>query len=286
MRARTALFLKAALLCLLATQTLAQEKFFILASTTSTQNSGLFDAILPLFTAKTGIQVRVVAVGTGQALRIARNGDADALLVHHRPSEDAFIAEGYGIERRDIMYNDFVIIGPADDPAGIRNAPDAPSALAAIAKSGASFASRGDDSGTNKKEMELWQAAGITPKGKWYLETGSGMGATLNLASARQIYTLTDRGTWITFGNKGGMKLLFSGDKALFNPYGYIVVDPARFPYVKVDMARAFSDWLISEEGQKAIGDFRIEGFQAFCPNALNLAAKVADRAACPAEAG
>jgi tungstate transport system substrate-binding protein len=286
MRPRTALFLKAVVLCLLATQTFAQEKFFILASTTSTQNSGLFDAILPLFTAKTGIQVRVVAVGTGQALRIARNGDADALLVHHRPSEDAFIAEGYGIERRDIMYNDFVIVGPADDPANIRNAPDAASALASIAKSGASFASRGDDSGTNKKEMELWQAAGIAPKGSWYLETGSGMGATLNLASARQIYTLTDRGTWITFGNKGGMKLLFSGDKALFNPYGYIVVDPKRFPYVKVDMARAFSDWLISEEGQKAIGDFRIEGFQAFCPNAFNLAAEVADRAACPAEAG
>ncbi|NOX72297.1 MAG: solute-binding protein [Alphaproteobacteria bacterium] len=285
MNLRITLLLKATVLCLLATQTLAQEKFFVLASTTSTQNSGLFDVILPIFTAETGIQVRVVAVGTGQALRIARNGDADALLVHHRPSEDAFIAQGYGIERRDIMYNDFVIVGPANDPANVRSAPDAPSALAMIANSGASFASRGDDSGTNKKEIELWRAAGITPKGAWYLETGSGMGATLNLASARQIYTLTDRGTWITFGNKGGMKLLFSGDKALFNPYGYILVDPKRFPHVKVDMARAFSDWLISGEGQKAIGDFRIEGFQAFCPNALNLAAEVADRAACPAEA-
>jgi tungstate transport system substrate-binding protein len=283
-RAALTLFLRAVFLCLLATQTFAQEKFFILASTTSTQNSGLFDAILPNFTAKTGIQVRVVAVGTGQALRIARNGDADALLVHHRPSEDAFIAEGYGIERRDIMYNDFVIVGPADDPASIRTAPDAPSALAAIAKSGASFASRGDDSGTNKKEQELWQAAGITPKGKWYLESGSGMGATLNLASARQIYTLTDRGTWITFGNKGGMKLLFSGDKALFNPYGFVLIDPARFPHVKVTLARVFSDWLISEEGQRAIGNFRIDGYQAFCPNAMNVASEIADRAACPAE--
>ncbi len=284
MKPKLTTVLQAAILFLLAAQATAQEKFFVLASTTSTQNSGLFDVILPLFTAKTGITVRVVAVGTGQALRIARNGDADALLVHHRPSENAFVAQGYGIERRDIMYNDFVIVGPANDPAGVREAANAANALALISKSGTSFASRGDDSGTNKKEMELWQTAGIVPAGAWYLETGSGMGATLNLASAKQIYTLTDRGTWITFGNKSGMKLLYSGDKALFNPYGYIVVNPARFPYVKVDFARTFSDWLISEEGQKAIGDFRIEGFQAFCPNALNVAAKIADRAACPAE--
>ena len=271
-------------LLLLATPLRAAENFIVLASTTSTQNSGLLDAILPLFTARTGIEVRVVAVGTGQALRIARNGDADALLVHHRPSEDAFVAEGHGIERRDVMYNDFIIIGPADDPAGVSAQPDAASAMRAIAKARQPFASRGDDSGTHKKEQELWKAAGITPKGDWYLETGAGMGATLNFAAAKGIYTLSDRGTWISFGNKQGLRRLFSGDPALFNPYGIILVNPARHPHVKLAQARAFSDWLVSDEGQRAIGAFRILGQQAFCPNADNLAAEIADRAACPAE--
>jgi len=262
----------------------ADEQHFTLASTTSTQNSGLFDTILPLFTAKTGIQVRVIAVGTGQALRIARNGDADAILVHHRPSEDAFVQAGFGIERRDVMYNDFVIIGPEDDPANVRGATTAISALRAIAGHTSLFASRGDDSGTHKKEQELWKAAGLSPAGPWYLETGSGMGATLNFATAKEAYTLTDRGTWITFGNKPDLDLLFSGDAAMFNPYGLILVNPARHSHVKVKLAREFSDWLVSPEGQQAIGGFRIAGFQAFCPNAMNLAAEIADRAACPAE--
>lgn len=269
---------------LLSISIVAAEKYFTLASTTSTQNSGLFDSILPLFTAKTGIEVRVIAVGTGQALRIARNGDADALLVHHRPSEEAFLAMGHAIDRRDVMYNDFILVGPTDDPANIASSETAIAALTAIAASKAKFASRGDDSGTHKKEQELWQAAGIKPNGKWYLETGSGMGATLNFATVTGTYTLTDRGTWITFGNKDGAKKLFSGDKNMFNPYGILLVNPKRHPHVKTKLARAFSDWLVSEEGQKAIGDFRIDGFQAFCPNADNLAAHIADRAVCPSE--
>jgi len=262
----------------------AADRYIILASTTSTQNSGLLDAILPVFTRRSGIGVRVVAVGTGQALRIARNGDADALLVHHRPSEDAFVAEGHGIERRDVMYNDFILIGPADDPAGLAQTATATQAMAAIAASGQLFASRGDDSGTHKKERELWAAAGIDPAGDWYLETGSGMGATLNLARDKDAYVLTDRGTWITFGNKGGLRRLFSGDPELFNPYGIILVNPARHPHAKVALAREFSDWLVSAAGQQAISDFRTGGFQAFCPNAADIAPEIQNRAACPVE--
>jgi tungstate transport system substrate-binding protein len=276
--------LKTLVFCLAALPAFATDKFFILASTTSTQNSGLFDAILPIFTAKTGVEVRVVAVGTGQALRIARNGDADAILVHHRISEDVFVADGFGVQRRDIMYNDFVLVGPHDDPAQIRGTPRATAALEAISAVAAPFASRGDDSGTHKKEQELWAAAQVTPSGTWYLETGSGMGATLNLAAAKNTYSLTDRGTWITFGNKAGLELLMSGDKAMFNPYGFILVNPERHPHVKIKLAQQFSDWLISQEGQKAIGDFRINGLQAFCPNAMNLDAEIADRAACPVD--
>lgn len=262
----------------------AAENYIILASTTSTQNSGLLDHILPMFTAKTGINVRVVAVGTGQALRIARAGDADAILVHHRASEDAFVAEGFGIERLDVMYNDFVMIGPKTDPAGIKSAQKATEALQKIAALPATFASRGDDSGTHKKERELWAAAGISPAGAWYLETGSGMGATLNLAADKNIYLLSDRGTWITFGNKRDLEILFSGDRVLHNPYGYIVVNPDRHAHVNADAAQALGDWLVSAEGQKAISDFRIDGFQAFCPNAGPLAEQGADREACPAE--
>lgn len=273
------------MLCLLtALPAAAAERSIILASTTSTQNSGLLGAILPLFTAKTGIAVHVVAVGTGQALRIARNGDADLLLVHHRPSEDEFVASGDGIERRDVMYNDFVLIGPKSDPAHVKDQPDAVAALTAIAATNSLFASRGDDSGTDKKERELWAAAGITPQGSWYLETGSGMGATLNLAAAKDAYLLADRGTWITFGNKGDLALLLSGDRALFNPYGVILVNPAKHPSVKYAEARALADWLVSDEGQTAISAFRIDGFEAFCPNAENLNAKLRNRAACPAD--
>jgi tungstate transport system substrate-binding protein len=260
----------------------AGPDFITLASTTSTQNSGLLAAILPQFTAKTGITVRVVAVGTGQALRIARNGDADALLVHHRASENAFVAEGYGLSRHDVMYNDFILVGPANDPAGIATAPTAAEAFRRIAAQQALFASRGDDSGTHKKELELWATTGLTPNETWYLETGSGMGSTLNLAAAKNSYALTDRGTWITFGNKGDLAMLFKGDPALFNPYGMIVVNPARHPHVKAAQAQQLADWLLSEEGQQAIGDFRINGFQAFCPNADGLADQIADRRACP----
>lgn len=260
------------------------ERFITLASTTSTQNSGLLDAILPIFTGKTGIKVRVIAVGTGQALRIARNGDADVLLVHHRASEDAFVASGDGIDRRDVMYNDFVIIGPHSDPAKVKEQPDVLSALRAIATAQQPFASRGDDSGTHKKEQELWTAADISPAGAWYLETGSGMGATLNLAKVKSAYALTDRGTWITFGNKGDLALLFAGDLTLFNPYGVILVNPARHPYVKAADGLAFIDWLVSAEGQTAISAFRIQGLEAFCPNASTLPANLRDRGACPAD--
>jgi len=183
-----------------------------------------------------------------------------------------------------VMYNDFVLVGPKDDPAGISALAEATASLRAIAKGKYSFASRGDDSGTHKKELELWSDAGVQPAGDWYLETGSGMGATLNLTAAKDIYTLTDRGTWITFGNKGNLKRLFSGDKALFNPYGIIVVNPARHPHVKVNLATIFSDWIVSAEGQAAIGAFRIDGQQAFCPNAQNIPAELRDRAACPVE--
>ena len=246
----------------------AAERFITLASTTSTQNSGLYDYLLPIFTAKTGIEVRVIAVGTGQAIKIAKNGDADVLLVHHRPSEDAFIAKGYGIERRDVMYNDFVIIGPETDPAGIFNMPVASNALAAIADKKALFISRGDESGTHKREKELWALSSVVPQGEWYREIGAGMGAVLNMASSVEAYTLSDRGTWLSFGNKGDLGLLFSGDDTLFNPYGIILVNPALHPHVKINMARSFSNWIISDAAQKAIGDFTLQNMQLFCPNA------------------
>lgn len=273
-----------ALLMILTSPAQAADRFITLASTTSTQNSGLYDAILPLFTEKTGIAVRVIAVGTGQALRIARNGDADALIVHHRPSEDNFIVKGYGTGRQDLMYNDFVIVGPEEDPAGVANQPDAASALRALADNRSTFASRGDDSGTHLKELSLWAKAGLSPEGDWYLETGAGMGATLNLASAKDAYTLTDRGTWLTFNNKGNLHLLFSGDPLLFNPYGIILVSPRRHPHVKFSEATHFARWITSAEGQAAIAAFRIDGFQVFCPNANTLSVAASDRTSCPAE--
>lgn len=271
-------------LALLPLAAAAGDTFITVASTTSTQNSGLFQSILPQFTRDSGISVRVVAVGTGQALRIARNGDADLLLVHHRPSEDAFIAEGYGIERRDVMYNDFILVGPPADPANIRDAANAADALSRIARAGQTFISRGDDSGTHLKERELWALAGLAPAGPWYLEAGAGMGTTLNLAVAKDAYVLTDRGTWITFGNKGGLRRLFSGDPKMYNPYGVVLMNPERFPHVKAEAAGAFADWLVSEAGQAAISAFRIEGFQAFCPNADAVSETTRDRPACPAE--
>ncbi|MBO6837422.1 MAG: substrate-binding domain-containing protein [Alphaproteobacteria bacterium] len=247
----------------------AAERFITVASTTSTANSGLFDHILPLFTGKTGIEVRVVAVGTGQAIKLARNGDADVLFVHHKPSEEAFVADGFGVERVDVMYNDFVIVGPSDDPAGIMASSDVLQALNTIAKSGVPFASRGDDSGTHKRERSLWKEAGIdSPSGDWYRETGSGMGATLNTAHGMGAYALTDRATWLSFKNKDGFEIVFEGDKRMFNQYGIIAVSPDKFPHVKIDDATAFVNWVVSKDGQAAIADYTVGGTQLFFPNA------------------
>ena len=249
----------------------AEDKFIIVQSTTSTQNSGLFEHILPMFTAKTGIDVRVVAVGTGQALKNAENGDGDVVLVHSKPDEEKFVAEGWGVKRQDVMYNDFVIVGPAADPAKITGLEDAAEAFKKIAEAQAPFASRGDDSGTNKAELKLWQDAGVDPKpasGTWYLETGSGMGATLNTAVGKQAYTLTDRGTWLSFANKADFKVLVEGDPKLFNQYGVILVNPAKHANVKAKEGQAFIDWLTGSEGQAAIAGYTIGGEQLFFPNA------------------
>ena len=249
----------------------AGERFILLQSTTSTQNSGLFDAILPGFTAKTGIEVRVVAVGTGQALKNARNGDGDVLLVHAKAAEEAFVSEGYGVARLDVMYNDFVIVGPPADPAGIAGKTDATTALKAISEAKAPFASRGDDSGTHKKELALWQAAGVDPaaaSGTWYRETGSGMGATLNTAVGMGAYAMTDRGTWIAFQNKGDFAVQVEGDERLFNQYGVILVNPEKHPRVKAEDGQAFIDWLTGKEGQAAIAAYERGGEQLFFPNA------------------
>jgi tungstate transport system substrate-binding protein len=251
--------------------TLAAERFITVASTTSTENSGLFGSLLPKFQRETGIEVRVVAVGTGQAIKNAERGDADVLFVHHKPSELAFVAEGFGVERRDVMYNDFIVLGPRDDPAGIKGGTDAVAALGRIAAKQAPFVSRGDDSGTHKLELSLWEAAGIDVKrasGSWYREAGAGMGATLNTAGGLNGYTISDRGTWLSFKNKGTLVSLTEGDPRLFNQYGVILVNPAKHPHVKAGDAQAFIDWLVSDRGQKANADFRIEGEQLFFPNA------------------
>ena len=249
----------------------AEERFITVASTTSTQKSGLFDDLLPLLQKKTGIEVRVVAVGTGQAIQLAERGDADVLLVHHKPSEEKFVQDGHGVKRSDVMYNDFVIVGPKADPAGIRGQHDPVAAMQKIATAKAPFASRGDDSGTHKLELELWKAANVDSKaasGQWYRETGSGMGATLNTASGLNAYTLTDRGTWISFKNKGDLEVLVQDNPRLFNQYGVILVNPAKHPTVKVKDGQAFIDWLLSPDGQKAIASFKVAGQQLFFPNA------------------
>jgi len=249
----------------------AAKKFITLVGTTSTDNSGLYGEILPLFIAKTGIQVRVVSVGTGRAINIAKNGDADVLLVHHRKSEGTFVAEGYGVKRYDVMYNDFIIIGPENDPAGIKGLKRVVDGLARIATTKTFFVSRGDDSGTHKKELSIWNLAGINPakfSGQWYREAGAGMGATLNTASAMPAYTLSDRGTWLKFENRGGLRLLAENDPLLLNPYGVILINPKRHPHVKARMGQAFIDWITGAEGQAAIAAYRIKGRQAFFPNA------------------
>jgi tungstate transport system substrate-binding protein len=255
----------------IATPTMAQQTSILVQSTTSTQNTGLYEYLLPKFTAKTGIGVNVVAVGTGQAIKNAMNGDGDVLLVHDTPAEEKFVAEGYGVKRFDLMYNDFIVVGPADDPAGIAGMKDTKAALRKLADRKGLFASRGDNSGTHTKELVLWKAAGVDPvaaSGTWYRETGSGMGATLNTAVGMGAYALTDRGTWISFKNKGNYRIVIEGDRELFNQYGVILVNPARFPNVKAKPGQAFVDWLVGDEGQAAIAAFRIDGQQLFFPNA------------------
>lgn len=246
----------------------ADDRYITVASTTSTEASGLFGHILPKFEDRTGIDVRVVAVGTGQAIEIARRGDADVLFVHHKPSEREFVANGHGVKRYPVMYNDFILVGPAADPAGIGGMQDASKALAAIAEAGAAFASRGDDSGTHKKELGLWDKAGVEPDGSWYREMGAGMGKTLNTAAAMDAYALADRGTWISFDNRQDLELLVEGDPDLFNPYGVMLVSPEQHPHVKAEMGQRFIDWLVSDAGQEAIASYRLRGKQLFHPNA------------------
>ena len=249
----------------------AAERFITVASTTSTENSGLFRYLLPLFQHDTGIEARVVAVGTGQAIALAQRGDADVLLVHHKPSEEQFVAEGFGVTRYDVMYNDFVLVGPQIDPAGVKGTTDVAAALAQIAARRAVFVSRGDDSGTHKLELSLWQTVGVdvaAASGTWYRETGAGMGGTLNIASGLEAYALTDRGTWLSFKNRGKLAMLVEGDSRLFNQYGVILVNPAKHKHIKAKDGQAFIDWLLSDRGQQAIAAFRLEGEQAFFPNA------------------
>jgi tungstate transport system substrate-binding protein len=267
---RSLLFAALAVGALAAAPAGAQERFITVASTTSTQDSGLFDHLLPMLAAKTGIEVRVVAKGTGQAIKRAEAGDADVLLVHDTKSEEKLVADGFGAKRFDVMYNDFVIVGPRNDPAGIAGTADAPAALKKIAAAAAPFASRGDDGGTHKAELRLWNAAEVdveAASGGWYRETGQGMGPTLNTASAMNAYALADRATWLGFKNKGELDILVEGDSRLFNRYGVTLVDPARHPHVKAADGQAFVDWLVSSEGQEAIADFRIAGRPVFFPN-------------------
>lgn len=246
-----------------ASQAESSERILVVASTTSTENSGLFDHILPIFEEKTGVDVRVVAVGTGQAIRLAERGDADVLLVHHRRSEEEFVKQGFGVARHDVMVNDFVIVGPKDDPAGVRGEKDVTVALGKIAASEAAFASRGDDSGTHKRERELWAAAKQDPEAampKRYRSLGSGMGATLNVANELGAYTLSDRGTWLAFENREDLAVMVEGDLRLLNPYGVILVNPAKHPHVRADDGAMFIEWLLSDEGRAAIESFKVSG--------------------------
>ena len=249
----------------------AQDKSIVVASTTSTRDSGLFDHILPLFKAANGIDVKVVALGTGQALDTGRRGDADVVLVHARAQEEKFVAEGFGVKRFPVMYNDFVLVGPESDPARIKGMTDVAEALRSIKAKAAPFISRGDRSGTHIAELDIWQAAAIDigkEKGGWYKEIGQGMGAALNMASAADAYVLADRGTWLSFKNRGDLAILVAGDKRLFNQYGVTLVNPQKHPQVKKDLGQAFIDWLVSPAGQKAIADYKINGQQLFFPNA------------------
>ncbi|MCP3472227.1 extracellular solute-binding protein [Bradyrhizobium sp. CCGUVB1N3] len=248
----------------------AEDRSIVVASTTSTQDSGLFGYLLPMFKAKTGIDVKVIAQGTGQALDTARRGDADVVFVHAKPQEERFVADGFGVKRFDVMYNDFVLIGPKSDPAGVKGK-DIATALKAIEAKGAPFVSRGDRSGTHAAELALWIIAGIdvaSNKGAWYREIGQGMGAALNTASAMNAYVLSDRGTWIAFKNRGDLDVVVEGDKRLFNQYGVMLVNPEKYPSVKKELGQTFVDWLISPEGQAAIAGYKIDGQQLFFPDA------------------
>ena len=257
-------------LCFAATSVVAEE-FIVVQSTTSTQNSGLLDAILPAFEEETGIEVRVVAVGTGQAIRNAMNGDGDVLLVHAKPAEEKFVNDGWGVSRKDVMYNDFVLIGPDADPAGVGGGKDVVKALTAIAGAKTPFVSRGDDSGTHKAERRHWKSAGIdvdASSGAWYRETGSGMGATLNAAAGMGAYVLSDRATWIAFGNKDGLRILVEGDPRLFNQYGVILVNKEKHPSVNSEQGQVFIDWITGQDGQAAIAGYKRDGQQLFFSNA------------------
>ena len=260
----------AALLCL-SFSAGAQQRYITVASTTSTEQSGLFRHLLPIFERKTAIQVRVVALGTGQALDMGRRGDADVVFVHARSLEEKFVAQGFGVRRYEVMYNDFVLIGPRSDPAAVAGGKDVIRAFQQILESKALFVSRGDRSGTHIAELEIWKAAGIDiarSKGPWYRETGSGMGTALNTASGMNAYILADRGTWLSFKNRGDLAIVVEGDRRLFNQYGIILVNPARHLGVKREMGQAFIDWIISSEGQEAIAAYKIGGEQLFFPNA------------------
>jgi len=260
--------LRALLVLLLCAPAYAQQKYITVASTTSTEQSGLFKHLLPIFEKKTGIQVRVVALGTGQALDMGKRGDADVVFVHAKPLEEKFVAEGYGVKRFEVMYNDFVVIGPKSDPAKVAGGKDVVQAFQRIRKTQSPFVSRGDKSGTHFAELEIWKLAGVDiakDRGPWYRETGSGMGPALNTASAMNAYLLADRGTWLSFKNRGNLVIAVEGDRRLFNQYGVILVNK---PHVKKDMGQAFIDWLISTEGQKAIAGYTIDAQQLFFPNA------------------
>lgn len=259
-----------------ATPPAAGTRFITVSSTTSTQDSGLFGHILPLFKAKTGIEVRVVSQGTGQALDTGRRGDADVVFVHAKAQEEKFVADGFGLERKPVMYNDFVLIGPKSDPAGIAGTKDIAAALVKIQEKGAAFVSRGDKSGTHAAELNLWKVAGVdldAKKGSWYREIGQGMGAALNTAGGMSAYVLADRGTWISFKNRGDLGIAVEGDRRLFNQYGVMAVNPAKHPHVKTEDGQAFVTWLVGPEGQKAIADYKIDGQQLFFPNATQAGA-------------
>ena len=256
---------------LMTTNAVAQDKFITVASTTSTEQSGLFKHLLPVFEKKFGIQVRVVALGTGQALDMARRGDADVVFVHDPAAEEKFVAEGFGVKRFEVMYNDFVLVGPKGDRAKISGGKDILAAYKKIAEAKAPFTSRGDKSGTHAAELRLWKESGVDPqsgKGTWYRETGSGMGPALNTASAMNAYAFTDRGTWLSFKNRGELVIVVEGDRRLFNQYGVMLVNPAKYAHVKKDFGQAFVDWLISAEGQKTIAGYKIGNEQLFYPNA------------------